>query len=132
MPLTNYKISHELPPVYDRCVELWGVSFDNTVWTYGDTIYCKNMPSDNLLAHELVHVKQQTLIGADEWWMKYFADPEFRLSQEVEAYRAQYKHFPTNNREIKARVLVQFAQALSGEMYGKIITFGEAVKLISK
>ena len=131
---TEYTISHELPPVYDRCVQLWGVSFKNTVFTYGNTIHTKNDLSNDLLAHELVHVRQQTKMDKDEWWMRYFADPQFRLEQEVEAYRAQYKWFVNNltDREGIAKMLVWLASLLSGEMYGKIISRGEAIKLLSK
>ena len=134
MPSIEYKTSNIPPPVYERAKELWGVDFDSVVFTYGDTIHSKSPLSADLLAHELVHVRQQTLIGRDEWWMKYFADPQFRLEQETEAYRAQYKWFMGNltNREGVARMLVWLASLLSGEMYGKLITRSEAIKLLSK
>lgn len=135
MHYMDYKTSDIPPPVYESAKELWGVDFDKgTVFTYGSTIHSKTPLSDDLLAHELVHVRQQTLIGRDEWWMKYFADPEFRLEQETEAYRAQYKWFVNNlsAREGVAKTLVWLASLLSGEMYGKLITRSEAIKLISK
>lgn len=133
MSLT-YQTSSELPPVYEECVKRWGVSFDNTIFTYGDTIHSKRPISEELLAHELVHVRQQTEMGKELWWERYFEDPQFRLEQEVEAYRAQYKWCLTSysNREWVARALVQHAASLSGTMYGKIISFSEAIKLISK
>ena len=69
MPSIEYKTSNIPPPVYERAKELWGVDFDKgTVFTYGDTVHSKSPLSADLLAHELVHVRQQTLIGRDEWW----------------------------------------------------------------
>lgn len=130
----DYKISHELPPIYDKCVEKWGVSFDNTAFTYGNVIHIKGGISDNLLAHELVHVKQQTEMGAELWWDKYLSDDKFRLSQEVEAYQAQYKDIMgfIRDRNMLARFLMGYAEALSGNMYGNLVTRGEAIKLITK
>lgn len=128
----EYKISNIPPPVFDSARELWGVSFDNTVFTYGDTIHTKNPMSEDLLVHELVHVGQQTKMGKDEWWAKYFEDAEFRLSQEIEAYKAQYKWVTENinDRNVRIKYLIFYSQSLSGSMYGGIISEREARKQI--
>lgn len=129
----EYKLSTVPPPVYERARELWGVDFDKgVVFTFGDTIHCKWPIPPDVLAHELVHVKQQTEQSKDYWWFKYFTDAEFRLEQELEAYRAQYqwivKH--VKDRNIRAKYLTHYAQCLSGEMYGKMLLQTDAIKLI--
>lgn len=128
----DYKISAEPPPVYERAKKEWGVDFSTAIFTYGDTIHSRNPLSDDLLAHELVHVARQTETGKDEWWDRYFTDPKFRLMEEVMAYQAQYSHLkqtvPDRNR--LAVYLAQLARTLSGSMYGNIISYGEAIAMI--
>lgn len=102
-----------------------------TIFTYGDTIYSLNDLSFGLIAHEITHVFQQTEMGAEKWWDKYFKDKDFRLSQEVEAYRRQYQVYKNNNEVTAYDYLNQMARDLSSKMYGEIISFEEAKKLIS-
>lgn len=132
--MTEYKIV-DYPPegIYEKCRELWGVDFDRgTVFTYGDTIHSKRPLTEDLIQHELTHVRQQTAIGKEKWWDEYFSDDHFRYTQELEAYRAQYKWVRDNvkDRNIQARLLDSYARLLSGEMYGNIMTWNEAVSVI--
>lgn len=131
------KISTRKPPahIYDPCVEKWGVDFNKgIVFTYGDTIHSKDPIPRDLMVHELTHVRQQREIegGADAWWEKYLSDDEFRLSQELEAYRKQYQWVKNNvkDRNQQAKDLQFFAQCLSGPMYGNLMTQREAMKAI--
>ena len=99
---------------------------ENIIFTYGDTIYhSKDMPA-HLVAHEITHVFQQQKFGVKEWWKKYLEDPEFRLEQELEAYRQQYKVAKARNEVESAFVLEKISEDLSSEIYGNIITTGEA------
>lgn len=127
------QISTEKPPVWDRLVE----AFPNLQWkdiaiTYGGVIYSPNPVEDNVLAHELVHVRQQAGKNADEWMERYIADPEFRYKQELLAYQVEYK-FLTNNyqgrdfAENSTKHLKRMAETLSGPLYNNIVTFGQAV-----
>lgn len=133
MTSPNYTTSR-LPPkgIYEKCQEKWGVDFETTVFTYGNTIHSKQPVSDDLLAHELTHVKQQTETDKDVWWHKYFEDPAFRFQQELEAYRNQYKWILAHvrDRNAQARGLLHCAKSLSGSMYGNMLTLSEALKLI--
>jgi hypothetical protein len=125
--------SNEKPPVYDRCVERFGVDWNNNVaFTYGKVLHCKEYPTPDLIVHEEVHTIQQTKIGIEEWWNKYLADNEFRLSQELEAYRKQYQFLKRVilDRNKLNKYNVWIAKTLSGSMYGNIITYSEAFKLI--
>ena len=123
------------PPngVYERAVEMFGVSFEEGVaFTYGDTIHSKNEPYADLVAHEEVHERQQLRITPELWWDRFFTSVEFRLDQELEAYRVQFKfikkHVKDRNRQ--AKHLDFFAKSLSGTMYGNMISYREASKLI--
>ena len=64
---------------------------EKVIFTYGDMIYCNQELSIGLCAHELTHVFQQLKMGKEKWWEQYLKDDKFRLEQEVEAYRQQYR-----------------------------------------
>jgi len=129
------KIVNEYPPVYERICEVIGKPPENALYAYGDTIYNPSgltIPED-VIAHEEIHELQQ---GGDpvDWWNKYLADPEFRLDQELEAYRHQYKFIQnkTKDRELLNFYLRHFAKALSGPMYGNLMGFEEAITKIKQ
>ncbi len=103
---------------------------DRTVFAYGDTIYSDFPISSNLLAHELTHIFQQIKMGADIWWEKYLKNKKFRLSQEVEAYQQQYKVIENSDSDNASYYLDKLARDLSGKLYGFIVSYDEAVKLI--
>lgn len=125
------KVSHTKPPNYDKCVELFGVDWEKgVVFTYGDTCYAKNPLSQDLEVHELTHVEQQTKIGVEEWWEKYYVDEEFRLSQEIEAYKNQLEFIKTNyNRHERRRLEKHIYHSLSS-IYGGICSEEEAKDLL--
>lgn len=62
------------------------------IFAYGDTIYNPDGISISpfLLAHEQTHQRQQ---GCDPagWWHRYLADLPWRLDQELEAHRVEYR-----------------------------------------
>lgn len=106
----------------------------NTVYTYGDSIYAPGYDSlsKDLIEHERVHCAQQ---GSDieGWWDRYIADRDFRLSQEVEAYRKQYQAFKSSCGGSKTKcfqLLKYIATDLSGPMYGNLVGIFEAMRLI--
>jgi hypothetical protein len=131
------KIINTPPPNYKEIQSHFpDADFNNGVlFTYGDTCYCKDISAD-LIAHEETHTKQQTAKGMTpkKWWAKYFKDPKFRLDQELEAYKNQWKFIQKhiNDRENKARLLHHIGLSLSGKIYGNIITYTEAKNLITK
>lgn len=98
----DFYITKVPPPIYHRAERAFGVRYfrDDVVMTYGNTIHLHrpNILTDDVIEHECVHMKQQALIGEIDWWEKYFADENFRMEQELEAYRHQYAyildHFP--------------------------------------
>ena len=84
-----------------------------------------------LVDHEKVHFKQQDG-NPEAWWDRYIIDEEFRLEQELEAHRVEYRSFCRQNkdRNSRARYLHQMANRLAAPMYGGIISRVEAVRRI--
>lgn len=126
------KLLHEKPAIYQRLVDKFGVSWDRgIIITYGDNVYCKNNIGPDLIAHESVHVEQQKKFGVEAWWDKYIAEEKFRLEQEVEAYRAQYKFVcQFAGRVVRREAQRNIARELSSSTYGRIITYHEALEII--
>ena len=88
------------------------------------------------MVHEQVHIEQQRRQNDGEmgWWRKWLEDPEFRLSQELEAYQEQYQFFvkTESNREKVNQALWSIAGMLSSKIYGSVISHSEAVLAIKK
>lgn len=126
------KIVKDYPPNIDRIRKTFPLS-GSEIFTYGDTVYVPSgVPlTPELEAHEQVHINQQGN-QPDVWWEKYFFDPQFRLDQEIEAHRAEYKKFCSLNKDKnqQARFLNSIAMRLASPMYGNIITHSQAIKMI--
>lgn len=125
------------PPNIDQIrIAFPKANLSRAVFCYGDILYNPHDGEidDYLLAHETIHYLQQTKRGITpaEWWSKYLADPAFRLSQEVEAYRTQYKAIARAipDREIRSRLLHHLATDLSSPLYDSLCTLSEAKALI--
>lgn len=123
-------IKYEKPPkwIADECFKRFGASwYTGTVFAVRDSIYTKDPISNDLLAHERVHLKQQKDNWV-EWWKKYLNNPQFRLSQEIPAYQAQYREFcRTNQNETERNDFLKFlSETLSGYRYGNLISTGYA------
>lgn len=132
------KISFEKPPIWkeaNEMFELEKLGFE-PVFTYGDTIYnpYKINISKDLVIHESTHMEQQKHNDtvAKLWWQRYLVDPEFRVGQEAEAYGRQYAFLKTiiKDRNKQAKMLWQLANFLAGNMYGRAILHGQAMKKI--
>lgn len=106
----------------------------NTLFCYGDTIYnparLDIAPFQHV--HEAVHAARQMEMGPDPWWHQYLLDPKFRVAEETPAHKAEYEacvaHFDSEAR--RAKCLDEIAARLSGPLYGRVMTYDKAVKLI--
>lgn len=132
--IPTIKFSNQKPAIYDKAAKQFGVEWDSgTVFTFGNTIHSQGKLSNDLIVHESIHIQQQTERGLNkwQWWDKYFADPEFRKSQEVEAYQAQMKFIRRGikDRNELARIRVKLANDMV-KMYGGVFEYGEALKLL--
>lgn len=129
------EVINEYPPNYkDITAVLQIVGRDSIVFTYGDKLYNPSgaVIADHLMVHEETHKRQQGQTTPAEWWRKYLADEEFRLDQELLAYRLQYRFMKSNGypRNYRRDVLNKIAKDLAGKMYGHIISRDEAKRLI--
>lgn len=119
-------------PLFFPIIKIFFQSADfdgGTIFTFGNKIYTKNILSESLMAHEETHVKQQ--VYPMWWWIKYIISKRFRFDQELEAHINEYRATvgSRNERDIKLR---QIAQRLCSSLYGNIVSFDEAYKLIKK
>ena len=127
------KIIKEWPPFIEDIIAAGLKPASTTVFPYGLTIYNPSgldIP-DDIMIHEAVHIAQQGENPAD-WWKRYIFDKNFRLSQEIEANREQYKFICKifKDRNQRVRALDKIAKNMSGEIYGNMISYLEALKAI--
>ena len=82
--------------------------------------------SDNKI-HEKTHFLQQGN-NPDEWWFRYISDPSFRTQMEIEAYGAQvaFVKQKIGTGIVYECLLDECAQFLSSELYGNLLSFGQA------
>lgn len=123
------------PPnnLYNRCREAFGsmVEWDKgVIFTYGDTIYSKFSLTEDLKVHEETHVKQQTDIGRDIWWDRYFLEKDFRMSQEIEAYKNQIVYMKKHYNRHTRKATQKHIYLSMSKLYGFDITEKEAEKLL--
>lgn len=130
-------IINDYPPNYAQIVEALGdVSLSLPVFAYAPNIYNpfgRELLPD-VIAHELVHIRQQNAIGVEVWYNKYCYDASFRLSQEIEAYAFQYNY--AKSKGVRGELLTwlgeHLATELSGSAYGSLISFHGALTAIRK
>lgn len=136
MELLDIKIVKGLPPNIGviRLFFKLPDKLENVAFAYGDAIYSLGDPSEDLIRHEAVHLEQQKRIGGPEiWWKKYMEDKKFRLEQEIPAYRAQLHSWRlANDKKWHKYCLEQMATHLSSEIYGNMVDYKTAYKLIGE
>lgn len=129
------KTSDNFPPNYSFIKEILGdIESDKPIFCFGDTIYnpfgVKLTP--DLERHEEVHSEQQSHLP-EVWWNKYLLDKDFRLSQEIEAYGEQFvfiKSLPKITPKLIEWFQDRIASSLASPLYGRMISYGEAVSKI--
>lgn len=131
------KVIEDYPPNFQLIDNNFNLSGMTPVFTYGDCLYNPwgGAIPQHLMVHEKVHALQQENIGSpDIWWHKYINSREFRLSQEIEAYHAQYEYFKAHNngRQQHFNFLLDLSRDLSSEMYGELISTARAMHAIDK
>ena len=135
--MKTVRVSNKKPPqwILDAVKEQFNVEWESSViFTYGDLITTSTgVMSEDLMHHEPIHTKQQEKFGgADKWWREYLSNPQFRFEQELECYINQYKWVKNNikNRQESFALLMHYAESLSGDMYGSVISKTEALQKI--
>jgi len=126
------EIVHAYPPNIDDIRAVFELN-DRVIFTYGQTLYVPSGATidEPLMRHEETHAKQQ---GDDPagWWSKYLTDANFRVGQELQAYRRQYKAYKrmVGSPMLRRQYLTELALVLSGKIYGEAISTRTAYKKI--
>ena len=133
--MVNVKIANPPDWLLKEIKEKFGI-FPGIVYAYDDIIYNPDnieIPYD-LLEHETTHLRRQHENGAtpESWWRDYLNEPIFRLREETEAYKAQYRAIKDKvlNRSRRHRELNELAKKLSSPLYGNLVSFVMAMQLI--
>lgn len=131
------KVSSQKPPewILQAVKDKFDVDWEsNIVFAYDGQIMTNGgIVTEDLVAHETTHFDQQEKVGgSDNWWRKYLEDEKFRFEQELEAYRNQYQFIKMISRDQKFinNNLAFFAEALSGPIYGNMVSKDVAYNLI--
>lgn len=101
---------------------------DKTIFAFDDIIYANDVLTNDLIIHERVHHEQQHRDGLEFWIKNYLNDDKYRLKMEKEAYSLQLKSI--DDREKRNKLRIQSARTLSSPLYGSLITFNDALKLL--
>ena len=131
------KIVYDYPPNYKIIKKAFNLGdHENVIFTYGDELYVpqgeKTKLDNPLMKHEETHSRQQLAMGASWWWDRFLSEPQFRLEQELEAYREQYKAMSGLSPDKRAGYLTHIARDLSSEIYGNLMSFEQAVQVITE
>lgn len=86
----------------------------------------------HIIAHESVHIKQQSQGNALWWYLKYIFSGKFRLAMEAEAIAAEITYDQTHYDANYARKAFEnYCSALSSWNYMWASTYNEAVTAIN-
>lgn len=125
------EIVADYPPNWEKLKSHFDIEGAPIVITYGDKIYNPGNYElqDHLIAHEEVHSRQQREHpgGKDAYVDRFIEDSAFRLEVEIEAYIEQLRYIKKHKgRNVAPQYLPIFAKHLSSEIYGHMISTGDA------
>lgn len=129
-------IIYDYPPNYKAIAEAFNIKGnEGIIFTYGNSLYVpggERISLDKpLIKHEEVHSRQQKKMGVGAWWERFIEDPNFRFTQELEAYREQYRAMAGLTLQQRLGYLDHISSDLSGEIYGNLMTKNEATAAIT-
>lgn len=130
----NIKITNEIPAIYERLREKFGVDWDSgVIIACFPLVHCKVALSADKIVHESVHLLEQEKMGVEIWWDLFLSDQGFRLEQEVMAYRREAAFIRKNikDRNVVAKFVHSMAATLSSPMYGSICSYQEAMIMLN-
>jgi hypothetical protein len=81
----------------------------------------------SILEHEKTHLKRMKEYGVFKWYLHYIFNKEFRLNEEVIAYKEQFKVFKKYDIEFD---IDKYANILSSKVYLKMIDENKAKELL--
>lgn len=130
-------VIHDFPPIYhqlEAAFDLQGRT--DVVFAFGEILYNPHrvyIPPE-ILVHEAIHGQRQVEgPGVYEWWKRYIGSAEFRLIEEAEAHRAEYRHLLENgNRKQRRHALAHVANKFASPLYGKMVTPARARRILGR
>lgn len=129
------QIKRTPPAIYLKIHNKFNIQFKDIVIAYYPDIYVKEgyLPESKIV-HEKVHLERQKEIGVVWWWERYLSDKKFRLQEELMAYQAEidYIYGPHSKTLLQYRDarVEQLLREISSTMYGNIISYEEARKIL--
>jgi hypothetical protein len=121
------------PPNYAAIKAALPLGTSKPFFAYGSILYNPHkleIPED-VWIHEATHQAQQQLFTSpDLWWQQYLLDKQFRQSQELEAFAAQYAFIKRLMPRAAKDALFEYAENLSSPMYGLGLTHLKAESMI--
>jgi hypothetical protein len=124
------------PPNFKEINDKFHVAGLPVIFTWGPFIFNpeNTKVTRELHAHEEIHSEQQGLEDSKilDWWDRYIVHPEFRLSQEIPAHRAEYKAFCKRHGAsfARAKYLNHAARRLASPLYGNLLPFDAAHRVL--
>ena len=121
------------PPNIKEIEKVFNLKGKKPIFAYSPILYAP-MGGDldhPTIIHEQTHFLQQ---GDDpkSWWDLYINNKDFRIEQETEAYSNQFQAFKERieDRNDQAKYLHILATQFSSDLYGNVLEYSEALKLI--
>lgn len=132
------RIVNAIPPMFDEIDAAFNIKGKPVIFAWGDKIYVPHQQGElpkALLLHEAVHGERQLAYpgGVEAWWLRYIAEPRFRLDEEIPAHRAELAHLLTKAKgpSMRAHALSRTAARLAAPLYGNLITIADAKKALA-
>lgn len=122
----------EYPPNIRSIEARFGPRRHGTIYTYAPFVYVPSgVPlTPSLEAHEAVHLRQQGT-KPKPWWNRYLQDDAFRLAQELEAHRAEWRALGrVKDRARRHRHRIAVARRLASPLYGSMMSVSDALGLL--
>lgn len=126
----------KLFPYIEEYREQFPITKD-TIFVYKNTIFSNKTEKDwleyyDILHHELEHLRSQNEIGADIWIHKYLSSDEFRLEEELRAYKYQLEKVKEMGDKTELmNITTECIANISSPLYGNIISYKQAEKLLT-
>lgn len=121
------------PPNFRQLHQRFNIRGKPVFITYGDVIYNPMRVSvpPEVVAHEEVHAERQLDEGVAEWWRLYLEDDEFRLQEELAGHRAEVRYVLDHGLPNAGATIDAIAARLAGPLYGHMVTFDLAKRMIT-
>jgi hypothetical protein len=124
-------------PFFWRILKIFFPDYDpdgTVAVAFGRITYANIEIPEDYQVHESIHLRQHcySYFVAVFWWILYLFSKRFRYSQELEAFREQYKWIIVNQPFWRRKKLDEYAHQLSSSLYGSMVSFEEARERIKE